>query len=285
MSSRCPYLIHHLFAVVVNAVAVAQHLRASDRRKEYHLVGANGQTWMRLSYRAMAEEVVLRDAKVQNVGPLMVKPYIVTSEIGDRAAIPDWQPRLDFGFQGRQVLLFAQLEYAENGRPSGERVYKVIAMGNDGEVRRCLTRYFEKIQNGLVGVVHLNNPAPARRLMAMIDIALAYAMPASFLRGIEAVTTFTVTVPDVLTDERRARLLQYEEALVAPKMSHKKGVTGEWDVHWSNLPDESLYALCEVYGGTSNRIVGASHGLEKADAGAFLSAQYRAWLNEYHRAA
>ena len=284
--SRITRFLTNLYAVAISAEAVARDLRRSDLRKAYELVCPDGEIWKCLANRGMAMEVASKESSIPGVGFLSVRPYVVESSIGEKAAIADWQPELNPGFQGRQLLVVASFAQSAGEHPS-LYTHEVVAAGNDGEVRLCLAELVRKVEEGQLQAYHPSYSTGSSAVVTMIDKALSQAMPSSYLHDLETVTTFSVVPPNELTESEQRRLRMYADAAVAPLLLDVPELSWDgWTIHWTMLANESLYALCEIYGGPVCRITGAVTGRsETSDGALFLVRAYQCWFTSLRHAA
>lgn len=168
--------------------------------------------------------------------------------------IPAWNPALEPGFQGRQVLLFGTC--VEEDRPEWTAL---LAIGNDGEVRQACESIEGWIASGVIGLSHHTSNAKTA-WQAMVDNALANAMPSSWLDGIETSIAFTFAGSD-LSPERERRLGEYREAFIAPRRHHVGvgSLRRTWRVSFGLEPIGRLYAMAETEGSNA---IGACLAIE-----------------------
>ncbi|MEY2117240.1 hypothetical protein [Rhodanobacter sp. FW106-PBR-R2A-1-13] len=194
-----------------------------------------------------------------------------------RQVMPDWQPDLVFGFQGRLVLVIAEARHECRGVPFGDCFYMVVGAGTDGDVREAAVRFHDGM-NGSYGEASSGRDLTVQRFNAMLDEAMSHAMPVSFLAGQETCTCFQVRSPWLLSRRSQERLRDYSDAGVAPHVStFSEGAESQWSIHWSLLSAESFYAMCEVVGGATVNVFSAS---ERGTAGAglkYLGDAYQRW--------
>lgn len=166
-----------------------------------------------------------------------------------RQTIPDWQPELSFGFQGRQVMVIREAQQVYEGNLS-PRMIHVCAAGTDRNVRDWASWARQSAEAGRISFGDLEKAATVAQFDALVDTVLANAMPLSFLSGIETSMDFHVRPHNHLLGAKGDRLRMYQDAAIAPVNPREdlKTKATIWPVNFGLLPEESLYALLELHG-------------------------------------
>lgn len=170
---------------------------------------------------------------------------------GIREEIPDWQPMIVPGFQGRMVIVVQEYSHLKDGREDGERQLRVFAMGTDGEVRKHYALVRDTVvEGGVIAITDASSAATASAWDALCDMTLANAMPIRWLDGLESMLRFHLS-KTALTAEKTERLEAYRSVSIAP--SRVRSAAGDaaevWNVNFGLLPKERLYAMAEVFAG------------------------------------
>ncbi|MGH8159185.1 MAG: hypothetical protein ACREPQ_13765 [Rhodanobacter sp.] len=205
-----------------------------------------------------------------------------------RQTIPDWQPHLSDGFQGRQLLVLQEDQQVYNGYLC-ERGTRICASGHDGLVRDYFAWHRASAVEGLISYGDPSSSATTSQFDAMQDGTLANAMPLGFLNGIETSLDFHVRNHRYLSPKKQDRLKMYQDAAIAPVTPKEDPVTGNtiWTVNLGLLPEESLYAMLELHGRQFTGVYEVRHAGSgmKASAADFLATAHQDWRSAYKFAA
>jgi len=203
-----------------------------------------------------------------------------------REVLPKWQPELDRGFQGRQVMVIRESQEVYNGHLS-ERQLVVVASGHDGHVREYFAWHRQAAEAGRISYGNPTRPATTAEFDAVEDVCLANAMPASFLKGIETSLDFHVRNHKLLLGWQQQKLKVYQEAGIAPTDPRTDARTGAtiWPINFSLLPEESMYAMLELHGRQFTDIFKVRATKEGQGGLEFLASAHQHWRQEFRKAA
>ncbi|AGG89017.1 hypothetical protein [Rhodanobacter denitrificans] len=194
-----------------------------------------------------------------------------------REVLPHWNPWINPGFQGRQLIVLSDRSRLALGRPTKDRTRAIFAVGTDGEVRQSFNGLRADVDAGHIAITDASRPATVETFDAVMDLALAHAMPLSYIEGIERGIAFQPTRDVCPRSANGKRLADYVQAGIAPAGADD-GRARPWHVSLALTPIDRLYAMCEVYGGLG--IDRPSVSLAGGDA-AFLIDGYAHWFREH----